>query len=157
MSVRSPRDARVAVVKAALDEARQRGDRRLGTEHLLLGLLHEPDAVTVRSLGVDLGQARSALDALDRSALVAIGLDLAVRPPSVAVSSRKRPPLTSAARAVLHRAVTQATRVRAGRVTTTHLISALLACEQPDPVADLMACLGIDRPAARARLEDAAT
>src|SRR5262245_63530973 len=37
-------------VEAALREARERGHRFLGTEHLLLGMLAEPDAVATRIL-----------------------------------------------------------------------------------------------------------
>ncbi|MEU9387669.1 Clp protease N-terminal domain-containing protein [Streptomyces sp. NPDC048279] len=38
-----------ATVAAALEETTLRGDRRIGTEHLLLGVLHDPGAV--RALG----------------------------------------------------------------------------------------------------------
>ena len=48
----------------AREEARRRGDRRVGTEHLVLGLLREPDIAQV--LGCDLGAAREALDTMDR-------------------------------------------------------------------------------------------
>ncbi|MFD0885532.1 Clp protease N-terminal domain-containing protein, partial [Streptosporangium algeriense] len=41
------------VIKAAAEEARQRGDRRIGTEHLLLGLVHDPSSLSARALGVD--------------------------------------------------------------------------------------------------------
>jgi ATP-dependent Clp protease ATP-binding subunit ClpA len=157
MSDRSTKDARVAVVKAALDEARQRGDRRLGTEHLFLGMLHDPDTLTVRTLDTDLQTARAALDALDRAALAAIGIDVAGLPPTSPIPSRKRPPLTSAARSVLVHAVKEAARTRPRRLTTRQLLTALLACERPDPAADLMAQLGIDRSAARARLDRAET
>lgn len=81
-----------AAVTSALEEARLRGDRRIGTEHLLLGVLHEPGSLAVRSLGTDLEAARTALDVLDRSALAAIGIDVqgVERPPIPA--SRKRTP-----------------------------------------------------------------
>lgn len=51
----------------AREEARRRGDRQVGTEHLLLGLLHEKGIDSV--LGTDLQSGREALDALDREAL----------------------------------------------------------------------------------------
>ncbi|MYS42867.1 hypothetical protein GTY23_16820, partial [Streptomyces sp. SID5998] len=44
-----------AAVTSAVDEASLRGDRRIGTEHLLLGVLHEPGAA--RALGADLDSA----------------------------------------------------------------------------------------------------
>ena len=65
----------------AREEARRRGDRRVGTEHLVLGLLREPDVAHL--LGCDLGTAREALDAMDRDALVAIGIDRPLEAPPV--------------------------------------------------------------------------
>jgi hypothetical protein len=62
-------------------EARRRGNRRVGTEDLVLGLLREPDGAQV--LGCDLGAAREALDAMDRDALVAIGIDRSLDAPPV--------------------------------------------------------------------------
>ncbi|MFZ2048260.1 MAG: Clp protease N-terminal domain-containing protein, partial [Trebonia sp.] len=43
----------------ASEEARRRGDRRTGTDHLLLALLEDPSIEVV--LGVSLQQARQAL------------------------------------------------------------------------------------------------
>ncbi|MGW4277566.1 Clp protease N-terminal domain-containing protein, partial [Streptomyces seoulensis] len=53
-----------AAVASAVDEAALRGDRRIGTEHLLLGVLHEPGAV--RALGAGLDSARAVRRAEDR-------------------------------------------------------------------------------------------
>ncbi|NUP68945.1 MAG: hypothetical protein HOW71_43015, partial [Nonomuraea sp.] len=94
------------VVSAALDEARERGDRRLGTEHLLLGLLRDPGSEPARALGVDLTGARAALDELDREALRSLGLDLGEAPPRP--TPRRHPAipgtaLTSSARAAVNR------------------------------------------------------
>jgi len=68
------------VVAAALAEARLRGDRRIGTEHLLLGVLRLPDTEAARALGVDLATARDALAALDHDALAALGIVVGVPP-----------------------------------------------------------------------------
>ncbi|ONH32851.1 Clp protease N-terminal domain-containing protein [Pseudofrankia asymbiotica] len=68
------------VVSAALAEARLRGDRRIGTEHLLLGVLHHPDTEAARSLGVGLAAARGALAILDQDALRALGIAVAAAP-----------------------------------------------------------------------------
>ncbi|MFE2992883.1 Clp protease N-terminal domain-containing protein [Streptomyces sp. NPDC059262] len=142
-------DAREAVT-SALSEATLRGDRRIGTEHLLLGVLHEPSSV--QALGTDLETARAALDALDRSALAAVGIDIQGidRPPIPA--SRKRTPFTSGARAVLPRALAETRKASRRRITPEHLLLALLDCEKPDPAAELMAQLGIDRAAVRERI-----
>jgi hypothetical protein len=53
-----------ALYMRASEEARRRGDRRTGTDHLLLALLEDPSAEGV--LGVSLQQARQALESLDR-------------------------------------------------------------------------------------------
>ncbi|MER6505306.1 Clp protease N-terminal domain-containing protein [Nonomuraea sp. NPDC048881] len=142
-----------AVVSAALDEARQRGDRRLGTEHLLLGLLHDPAAEPARALGVDLAGARAALDELDREALRSIGLDLGQAPRA---TPRRHPPvpgtaLTSSARAVINAAI-GATRRKTRPQAPRHLLLALLERDRHDPVARLIDQLGIDRAAVRARV-----
>ena len=141
-----------AVILAAIDEAKRRGDRLLGSEHLFLGLLHEPDSATVRALGIDLGAARAALESLDRAALAAIGLDVGSLPMANRAPLRKGPRMSSAARAVINRAVKEATRTKGRHVWTTHMALALLASEPPDPMAALMAELRIDRAAVRERL-----
>lgn len=140
------------VIPTAVEEARLRGDRRIGTEHLLLGLLHQPDAA--RILGTDLHAARSILNALDRSALAAIGIDVegVDRPPVPA--SRKRTPFTSGARAVIPRAVAEMKKTTNHGITLEHLLLAVLECERPDPAADLIAHLGIDRAVVRERVRN---
>lgn len=141
-----------AVVVSALEETRLRGDRRIGTEHLLLGVLHEPGSAAVQSFGADLDTARAALDALDRSALSAIGIDVeGVDRPPVPVS-RKRTPFTSGARSVLPRAVAEVRKGGSRRIEPEHLLLALLDCERPDPAAELIGELGIDPAAVRSRI-----
>ena len=141
-----------AIMLAAIDEARLRGDRLLGSEHLFLGLLHQPDSVAVRTLDVDLGAARAALESIDRAALAAIGLDVGNLPMASRAPLRKGPRMSSAARAVINRAVKEETQTKGRHVWATHMTLALLASEPPDPVAALMAELGIDRAAVRERL-----
>jgi ATP-dependent Clp protease ATP-binding subunit ClpA len=154
MVKRLSEDARKLVLTAAADEARRRGDRRLGTDHLLLGLLHDPAAEAAGALGVDLESARAAQDALDRAALAAVGIDAGdlAGPVEEPGGARRRPPLTSAARAVFKRAVEQARPRRSGRIGTRHFLLALLACERPDPAAELLHRLGVDQAVVRARL-----
>jgi hypothetical protein len=128
-------------LNAALDEAWRRGDRRLGTEHLLLGLLHDP--ATAETLGVGLGQARAALDTLDRAALASVGIHIDPVLPAATDPAPKRPPLsvgslTSNARAIL--------RPDAGKRPQSFdaLLAELLRCTPPDPAAELLAALGVD-------------
>lgn len=153
MVKRLSEDARKLVLTAAADEARRRGDRRLGTDHLLLGLLHDPTADPASALGVDLASARAAQDALDQAALAAVGIhtdDLG--PIQDAAGARRRPPLTSGARAVFKRAVEQGRPRKSGRIGTRDFLLALLACERPDPAAELLHELGVDPAVVRDRL-----
>ena len=65
-----------AIVARATAEAQRRGDRRLGTDHLLVGTLE--DQRVAGALGVTATQARERIDVLDRDALAAIGLAVLV-------------------------------------------------------------------------------
>src|SRR6266516_1334531 len=170
-------DARKTLLTWATEEARRRGDRRLGTDHLLLALLHDPDSGPARALGVDLESARAASDALDRAALTAVGIEAGpFGLPATQVSVRRMPPLTSGARSVLKRTIEEArgaretgsaremrgereqqgaremrgTRTR--RIETQHFLLALLTRERPDPAAELLAALRVDPKEVRARL-----
>jgi ATP-dependent Clp protease ATP-binding subunit ClpA len=144
-------------VKSAAEEARRRGDRRIGTEHLLLGLLAAAGtvgALGVDVLGVDLATARAALAELDAAALRAIGLDVEVpqakprRHPAVPVTA-----LTTSARAAVNQAIKNTTRKNRSSRSPAQLLLALLAQDRPDPVAELLDHLGVDRAASWARLE----
>jgi ATP-dependent Clp protease ATP-binding subunit ClpA len=153
---RTTRDA----VSQAVEEAARRGDRRVGTEHLLLGLLHDPAGLAAAVLGTDLGSARRAVDALDRAALAAIGVDA----PAVTArgdgpeqrGERGRARLTAAAADALRRTLRVATARRSARLEPEHLLIALLECRWPDPVPQLFAQLDVDVAAVRARLADVA-
>jgi hypothetical protein len=60
--------------------------------------------------------------------------------------------MSSAARAVINRAVKEATQTKGRHIWATHMTLALLASEPPDPMAALISELGIDRAAVRKRL-----
>ncbi|SEF58615.1 Clp amino terminal domain-containing protein, pathogenicity island component [Actinacidiphila yanglinensis] len=144
------------VIERARTEAERRGDRRIGTDHLLLALLHDPDAPPARALGVSLDQGRSALDAMDRDALGAIGVHLDM--PLAAPPSRgsRRLPLNSAARSAVGESKRFAERDGKGRrIEPRHLLLALLTSRHPDPAADLLGALSLDAPEVRQRLSAA--
>jgi len=146
-------DARKLVLTSATEEARHRGDRRLGTDHLLLGLLHDQDSRAAKALGVSLAGARAALLDLDVAALAAVGIEIQALGEGLPVSfGRRLPPLTSGARAVVKRAIDEARPSRSGRIDTTHLLLALLSLQRPDPAAELLDALGVDPAAVRKRL-----
>jgi hypothetical protein len=141
------------MVLDAAAEARLRGDDRIGTDHLLLGLLRPHGSLTSRILGIDMAFAQAAWEDLDRAALAAVGIDVGEMPARDVIVSRRRPPLTSGARAALKRSVDIAKA--AGplrRIEERHLLLAILGCRRPDPAAELLAALGVDPDAMRERL-----
>lgn len=155
MITRLSSDARKIVLTSAADEARRRGDRRLGTDHLLLGLLHDPASPVTKALGTDLESARAASDDLDRTALTSIGVDVEhVGHSPQEVHSRRLLPLTSGARAVLKAALEDTRQSGSRRIETRQFLVALLDRERPDPAAELLHALGVDTSAVRARLEE---
>jgi ATP-dependent Clp protease ATP-binding subunit ClpA len=162
---RFSRSARAAVV-AAVAEAQRRGDARIGTEHLLLGLLHEADSVAVRAIGVDLDSARRALQALDVEALAAVGIEVEIEV-DVEVGVEAQPTLpstkfagqrsfTAAARDALRRTLVEAHRQRARQLSPTHLLLALLDGGPRDPAIQLLTRLGVDAAVVRSQLSEAA-
>jgi ATP-dependent Clp protease ATP-binding subunit ClpA len=154
MITRLSADARKIVLTSAAEEARRRGDRRLGTDHLLLGLLHDRDSSVARALGIELEATRDASDALDRAALAAVGIqvdNLGDRPGPV--YARRLLPLTSGARAVIKRAVDETRKAKTQRIEARDFLVALLERERPDPAAELLAALNVDRSQVRNRLE----
>ena len=132
----------------ARNEAIRRGDRTIGTEHLVLALLIDPASPAARALGCDLDSARRALDALDSQALAAIGVPPGITAGPVAVRAAGRLRLTPAAKAVL-------TGIRDARENREAglgiVLNALLDLSRPDPAAELLAALGVDASAARRR------
>jgi ATP-dependent Clp protease ATP-binding subunit ClpA len=145
MYLRLQEDARKLVLTRAAEEAYRRGDRRLSTVHLLLGLLHDAQSVAARTLGVDLQTARDAEIALDRAALAAVGIDTdGLEFPVEAGRAVELPPLSSGARVALRRAMDLARPTKTGRITEKDLLQAILMCQPPDPAAELLAALGVN-------------
>lgn len=146
------------VIHGAKDEAWRRGRRRIGTDDLLLGLLHLPEMA--RLLDVELAAARGAREALDQEALAALGLDLRTDEPlPPPAPTGKRPgrldtSLTSGSRSAITAALT-ATTARTRHLAPEHLVLALLDRRPSDPAAQLITKLGWDRYAMRARVEEA--
>ena len=135
----------------ARDEAVRRGDRTIGTEHLVLALLADPASPAARALGCDLDSAREALDALDRQALAAIGIEPGITAGPVTARATGRLRLTPAAKAVLT-GIRDARKSRGAGLGI--VLSALLGLPRPDPAAELLAALGVDAQAARERFTD---
>ena len=128
-------------------EARRLGDRRVGTEHMALAMLIDPESPTAKALGVSLQDARKALQTLDFAALSAVGIDAV--DPGPAIPARERIRLTPGARDVV-------AGIHKGKwprpLTGSHVLIGLLGRHSPDPAADLLDALGVDRAAVHAQL-----
>lgn len=153
-----------AVCLQASEEARRRGDRRTGTEHLLLALLEDPTIEAV--LGVSLQQARQALESLDHEALGALGMRSGTDAPPLPmravpkkprirdIAQRDRLRMTPAAKKVLEDAAKP--NRRRLQVTAQQVLAQILTLQPPDPAAALLGACGVNTSEVR-RLFDAAT
>ena len=82
-----------AIYMRASEEARRRGDRRTGTDHVLLALFEDPSIEVV--LGVSLQQARQALESLDHEALGALGMGSGTDAPPLPMRAVPKKPTIS--------------------------------------------------------------
>jgi hypothetical protein len=151
MFERFAKGARDAVF-LSIKEAGRRGDRRLGTDHLLFGVLH--DAALAALVGVDDTGARTVADGLDRASLAAVGLDIGTFGRLAPAVGAARLPFTSGAKVVLKRTLALTVAEKARRIQARHLLLALLERNEPDPAAQVFAALNIDKPRTRAALLD---
>jgi hypothetical protein len=153
-----------AIYLRASEEARRRGDRRTGTDHILLALFEDPSIEAV--LGVNLQQARQALESLDQEALGALGLGSGADAPPLAMRAVPRKPrirdvmkkdrlrLTPAAKKVLEEA-SKPNRRRL-QVTGQQVLAQILTLQPPDPAAVLLGALDVNKPEVRRRLDTVA-
>jgi ATP-dependent Clp protease ATP-binding subunit ClpA len=149
-----------AVFLRASEEARRRGDRRTGTDHVLLALLEDPSTEVV--LGVSLQQARQALESLDQEALGALGMESGSDAPPLPMRAVPKKPtirdviqkdrlrMTPAAKKVLEGASKQ--NRRRLQVTAPQVLAQILALQPPDPAAVLLGALGVNTSEVRSRL-----
>jgi ATP-dependent Clp protease ATP-binding subunit ClpA len=150
-----------AVYLRASEEARRRGDRRTGTDHLLLALLEDPSIEAL--LGVSLQQARQALESLDQEALGTLGLRSGTGAPPLPMRAVPKKPrlrdvakkdrfrMTPAAKKVLQEAVRPNRRKL--QVTAQQVLAQILILQPPDPAAVLLDALGVNTSEVRRRLD----
>jgi hypothetical protein len=150
-----------AICLQAGEEARRRGDRRYGTDHLLLALFEDPSIEAV--LGLSLQQARQALDSLDQEALGTLGLrtrtdapPLPMRPvpkkPRLRdVAQKDRLRITPAAKKVLEEAAKPNRRKL--QITAAQVLAQILTLQPPDPAAVLLSALEVNRSEVRPQLD----
>ncbi len=149
-----------AIYMRAGEEARRRGDRRVGTDHLLLGLFEDPSIEVL--LGVSLQEARQGLESLDQEALGALGIGsdtdvpalpmraVPKRPRIRDVMTKDRLRMTPAAKNVLEEAVKPMRRKT--QVTARQVLAQLLTLQPPDPAAVLLGALSVNTSELRRRL-----
>jgi ATP-dependent Clp protease ATP-binding subunit ClpA len=141
------RNAMGKVFRDASAEAQRMGDRRIGTEHMTLAMLADPESATAKALGVSLTQARETLQSLDFAALAAVGIDAV--DPGPALPARERVRLTPGVRDVLVSAHKEKPRKP---LAARHILIGLLGRKSPDPAAELLDALGVNRAEVHARL-----
>jgi ClpA/ClpB-like protein len=154
-----------AIYLQASEEARRRGDRRTGTDHLLLALLEEPSIEAV--LGVSLQQARQALEMLDHEALGALGLGSGADAPPLPmravpkkprirdVAQKDRLRMTPAAKKVLE--VASKPNRRKLQITAHQVLAQILTLQPPDAAAVLLGALSVNTSDVRRRLDAVTT
>jgi ATP-dependent Clp protease ATP-binding subunit ClpA len=153
MFERFTRHARSGVVRARM-EAIDLGHRRVGTGHLLLGMLCDPDALAARALltrGVGPEHVRAAVvrdeagptrSAADAAALAAIGIDLHAVTSAVeetfgegalghrpARRRRRSPPFAPDATQALTRSLKEALALGHDAIGTEHVLAAIVGME----------------------------
>jgi hypothetical protein len=150
-----------AIYLQASEEARRRGDRRTGTDHILLALLEDPSIEAL--LGVSLQQARQTLESLDHEALAALGLGSGTDAPELPmravpkkprirdVAQKDRLRMAPAAKKVLEDSVKP--NRRKTQVTAQQLLAQILTLQPPDPSAVLLGALGVNASEVRRRVE----
>jgi hypothetical protein len=150
-----------AVSLRAGEEARRRGDRRTGTDHILLALLEDPSIEVM--LGVSLPRARQALESLDQEALAALGMGPGTDAPPLPVRAVSKKPrirdimqrdrlrMAPAAKRVLEEA-SKPNRRRL-YVTAQQVLVQILALQSPNPAAVLLGALGVNASEVRRRLD----
>jgi hypothetical protein len=124
------------VVVLAQEAARVRLHHHIGTEHLLLGLLGEPDGLGAQILLAAAGSATVVTDAVD--AVAAPGTE----------NSPAKIPFTPDGKAVLEQAAQQSKDLGHDFVGTEHLLLGLLAVTD-GTAAGILAGLGVDPEATR--------
>ena len=150
-----------AIYLRASEEARRRGDRRTGTDHLLLALLEDPSIEV--ALGVSLQQARQAHESLDHEALGALGMVSGTDAPPLPMRAvPKKPRIRDVAQKDRFRVTPAAKRVleeaskpnrRRLQITAQQVLAQILTLQPPDPAAVLLGALGVNTSEVRRRLD----
>ncbi|MDF9816535.1 Clp protease N-terminal domain-containing protein [Streptomyces sp. SPB162] len=120
-------------VKSAQEEARDARHASLGTEHLVLGLLHEPNGLACRAMA-ELGASPEAVRA-------AVGT-----PGQESEPAQGHLPITAAGKKALHLVLREALRLGHNYIGTEHILLGVLSDDE-DPAAQALVGLGITKDA----------
>jgi hypothetical protein len=131
------------VLGFAREEAHRRGAAEVGTAHLVLGLVQDPEGLATRVL-FDMGVTKDAVRA-------AVDAALPPRPDNADASPPRRVPFAPESRRVLEVALEEALHLRHNYIGTEHLLLAVVA--DPDTVgAQVLVGLGVTRRKCRSRV-----
>ncbi len=140
-----------SVLKVARDEAQRMRDAEVGTLHLVLGLVSEPDGLAMQVL-VEMGVTAEGVRAAVADAVAARVAPVA--PVAPVAKPPQHVPFAAESRAVLQGAVEEALRLGHNYVGTEHLLLAVLAGRGTDG-ARVLAGLGVTRRKCSLRLKRA--
>lgn len=151
MFERFTREAR-KIVTSALDEAGQRADSRVGTEHVLISLAGAP---SLAGIFPPPEEVRSQLDRLDEDALRSVGLDPSLLNPDPRRRQEPRKghiPFTGAAKDLLKSALKEAIARGDRHIGAVHIALALTAASPPDRALAALEGLGFSPDGIRTSL-----
>ena len=138
------------VVTSAVAIAGDRGDSRVGTEHLLAAVSATSSraADLLDRLGAGPVQVKSAISDLDRTALAAIGIDqdsVHLGPAANEwLRTKRHIPFNGAAKGALQGALREAVGLRHRYIGSEHILAALTSTGDEDPARRILVGLGID-------------
>ena len=150
MFERFTKEARL-VVTHAVEEAENRGDSRIGTEHLLMGVARSR---SLEGLMPSVESIRAELDRMDRDALISVGLDpglIEVTGPAGRKTSGHIP-FTSGAKDILKGSLRAALDLGHRHIGVEHIALALTATDGPDRATGVLRRLDLDPDALRSSL-----
>ena len=137
-------------VRNAVAIASERGDARVGTEHLLAGVAGTASAAAelLDRMGGGSDRIRNAINDLEMSALAAVGIDgdaIRFGPAGSEWLRRKRHiPLNRAAKRVLEDSLREALTRKHRHIGSEHILAALTSTGSGDPARRILTGLGID-------------
>jgi ATP-dependent Clp protease ATP-binding subunit ClpA len=146
------------VVLAAAAVAADRGNPRVGPEHLLAGVAEtsSPASDLLEGLGAGPERVRGAIADLDREALATVGIDhdsFHLPPTGSEWLRRKRHiPFNRAAKRTLEGALREAITLRHRYIGSEHILAALASAGIQAPAGKILVGLGVDLESLRREL-----